>query len=233
MTDIKTQISAIKKAINHAEDKCKKPLKSVRLLAVSKTQSDHSIRQAFHSGQVCFGENYLQEALTKMNALKDLTIEWHFIGPIQSNKTRDIAQYFDWVQSVDRLKIAQRLADQRPTDKAPLNICIQVNIDNEETKSGVVASEVADLAKQIAQYDNLRLRGLMVIPVKTDNVELQRASFQRAYSLFSQLQVIYPQVDTLSMGMSADMNVAISEGSTMVRIGTALFGARNTTSDKA
>jgi hypothetical protein len=227
MTKIKTQLSSILEAIQEAEKKANKPINSVRLLAVSKTKPAELIREAFAAGQHCFGENYLQEALTKIIALSDLDIEWHFIGPIQSNKTRDIASHFDWVQSIDRLKIAQRLSNQRPVDCKKLNICIQVNIDNESSKSGVRPDAVFDLAKQLAQFDNLKLRGLMIIPSKTDDIEKQRESLVRAQALFSQLASSYPSVDTLSMGMSSDMALAIAEGSTMVRIGTALFGQRH------
>lgn len=227
MTKIKTQLSAISNTIKEAEKQANKPANSVRLLAVSKTKPAALIRSSFEAGQHCFGENYLQEALTKIAALSDLNIEWHFIGPIQSNKTKDIATHFDWVQSVDRLKIAQRLSNQRPTNLNKLNVCIQVNIDNEASKSGVAPDEIIDFAHQLALFDNILLRGLMIIPVKTNDTELQRQSFIRAKKLFTELSAIYPSVDTLSMGMTADMAIAIREGSTMVRIGTALFGQRD------
>ncbi len=227
MTKIKTQLTSISNSIQVAEQEANKPANSVQLLAVSKTQSADIVRSAFQAGQRCFGENYLQEALVKISELTDLNIEWHFIGPIQSNKTRDIASHFDWVQSIDRLKIAQRLSNQRPSELNELNICIQVNIDNEESKSGVAPDNVLTLAKQIVQFDNLQLRGLMIIPAKTDDQTQQHQSFLRAYSLFCELKAEYPNVDTLSMGMSADMSAAIAEGSTMVRIGTAIFGQRD------
>ena len=227
MTKIKSQIIALSKTINNAEKEAERPLNSVKLLAVSKTQTADVLRLAFEEGQRSFGENYLQEALTKINALTNLDIEWHFIGPIQSNKTKDIATHFDWVQSVDRLKIAQRLSSQRPEDLDKLNICIQVNIDNESTKSGVVPDDVLNLAEQITQFDNLQLRGLMIIPKKTTDIQQQQQSFQRAHQLYLKLASHYPSIDTLSMGMSADMQLAILEGSTMVRIGTALFGQRH------
>jgi len=180
------------------------------------------------AGQRLFGENYLQEALVKIDDLADLNLEWHFIGPIQSNKTKDIASHFDWVQSIDRLKIAQRLSNQRPSELADLNICIQVNIDNETTKSGVAMEDLLAFAEQINKLERLSLRGLMIIPAKTDDPEQQRTSFKKAYQLYTQLTDLYPTVDTLSMGMTADMTMAIAEGSTMVRIGTAVFGQRHT-----
>jgi len=200
----------------------------VQLLAVSKTWPAQSLREAAAAGQVTFGENYLQEALSKITQLQDLDIVWHFIGPIQSNKTKDIAQHFDWVQSIDRLKIAHRLASQRPPHLAPLNVCIQVNIDNESTKSGVDETTLWPLAAEISSLNQIVLRGLMVIPSKTDDTEQQRLSFRKAHALYQRLADKYPTVDTLSMGMSADMAVAISEGSTMVRIGSAVFGQRTT-----
>lgn len=201
---------------------------SIQLLAVSKTWPADKLRQMAALGQSCFGENYLQEALAKIEALADLDLQWHFIGPIQSNKTRDIAAHFDWAQSIDRFKIARRLDQQRSDEQAPLNVCIQVNIDNEDSKSGVKAGDVLPLAEQIAQLDRLKLRGLMVIPSRQTEESAQRASFHRAHDLFQQLQDQHPQVDTLSMGMTADLSAAIAEGSTMVRIGTALFGQRDT-----
>jgi len=202
----------------------------IQLLAVSKTWSAQYIREAAIAGQQAFGENYLQEALAKIEQLKDLTLHWHFIGPIQSNKTKDIAQNFDWVQSIDRLKIAQRLSAQRPINLPPLNVCIQVNIDNELSKSGVSEIELGSLAESLNSLDRIVLRGLMIIPSKTDDIEQQRLSFRKAYVLYQQLAASYPSVDTLSMGMSGDMTTAISEGSTMVRIGSALFGQRITPS---
>jgi pyridoxal phosphate enzyme (YggS family) len=227
MIELKTRLQSLKKTINQAEMQVQRPINSVQLLAVSKTWSADILRQATDAGQSHFGENYLQEALIKIEALKDLDITWHFIGPIQSNKTKDIAQHFSWVQSVDRLKIAQRLNNQRPTSHTPLNICIQVNIDDEKTKSGVNITETATLAKEITQLDRLILRGLMIIPAKTDDIEQQISAFNRAYSLYSSLKRDYPSMDTLSMGMSADMKLAIHHGSTMVRIGTGLFGQRH------
>jgi len=227
MTKIKSQLSAISDTIKEAVKQARNPSNSIRLLAVSKTKPAALIRSLFEAGQHCFGENYLQEALAKITTLSDLNIEWHFIGPIQSNKTKDIATHFDWVQSVDRLKIAQRLSNQRPANLNKLNVCIQVNIDDEVSKSGIASNETIAFAHQLALFENIKLRGLMIIPTKTNDTELQRQSFIRAYKLFTELSAIYPSVDTLSMGMSADMAIAISEGSTMIRIGTALFGQRD------
>jgi len=231
MTDIKTPLHTVLDTIEIASNKAQKQHHSVQLLAVSKTWPADDLRKIAELGQHCFGENYLQEALSKITALSDLDLEWHFIGPIQSNKTKDIAAHFDWVQSIDRLKIAKRLSDQRPLNLEPLNICIQVNIDDESSKSGVNSAEVLNLAKQITQLENLELRGLMIIPQKTNDVHKQQSSFQKAQALFSQLANLYPSVDTLSMGMSGDMEAAIAEGSTMVRVGTALFGNRHTQQD--
>lgn len=228
MTEIKNRFNTIQQAINDASVQSGRDPEAVRLLAVSKTWPAEKLRQLTVLGQRCFGENYLQEALEKIEALADLDLEWHFIGPIQSNKTRDIAAHFDWAQSIDRVKIARRLNQQRATEQPSLNVCIQVNIDEEDSKSGVSAGEVLTLAEQIAQLDRLVLRGLMVIPSRQTDETAQRASFRRAHDLFKQLQHLYPQVDTLSMGMTADLSAAIAEGSTMVRIGTALFGPRDT-----
>lgn len=200
---------------------------TVKLIAVSKAQPASALREAFVAGQIAFGENYLQEALNKQNELSDLTIEWHFIGPIQSNKTQAIAQHFAWVHSVDRLKIAQRLSDAR-SGKPPLQICIQVNVSNEDSKSGVPPTQVQALAEAIRNLPHLTLRGLMAIPEPTNNVELQHQQFKIVHTLFAQLNQQGFALDTLSMGMSNDYAVAIAEGATMVRIGSAIFGARPT-----
>jgi pyridoxal phosphate enzyme (YggS family) len=221
LTNVTNHIEKAAKAYHRNPD-------DIQLLAVSKTWSAQYIRQTATAGQQAFGENYLQEALLKIEQLKDLDLCWHFIGPIQSNKTKDIAHNFDWVQSVDRLKIAQRLSAQRPSTLPPLNLCIQVNIDNESSKSGIRDIELDDLAKSIHSLDRVLLRGVMIIPSKTDDSEQQRLSFRKAYRLYQQLAATYPSVDTLSMGMSGDMATAIAEGSTMVRIGSALFGQRTT-----
>ncbi|OUR64898.1 YggS family pyridoxal phosphate enzyme [Methylophaga sp. 42_25_T18] len=228
MIDIKKRLQSLHNTINQAETQAQRPQNSVQLLAVSKTWPAELLRQAANAGQICFGENYLQEALIKIKALADLDLQWHFIGPIQSNKTKDIAQHFSWVQSVARIKIAQRLNKQRPDTLPALNVCVQVNIDDEKTKFGTSAAELDLLVDEIDQLDRLVLRGLMVIPTKTDNIEQQHSAFQRAHQLFTKLQDQYPTIDTLSMGMTADMNSAITQGSTMIRVGTGIFGQRHT-----
>lgn len=199
-------------------------LDSVQLLAVSKTQPSPVLAEMYQAGQRAFGENYLQEALEKITALKDLDIEWHFIGHVQRNKTKHLAENFAWVHGVDRLIIAERLSNQRSDSQAALNICLQVNIDGQDTKDGCQPEEVADLVAQISQLPNLRLRGLMVIPAP-DNTH----AFADTKALFEEVKSQHAKPedwDTLSMGMSADMTEAIAAGSTMVRVGTALFGAR-------
>ena len=198
---------------------------SVQLLAVSKTHPSQSLREMYQAGQRSFGENYLQEALTKIDELQDLEIEWHFIGHVQRNKTRHLAEKFDWVHGVDRLIIAERLSSQRMDSRKPLNICIQVNIDGQDSKDGCQPDEVATLVEQISQLPHIRLRGLMVIPAPENH-----AAFADAKVLFEQVKAQHAQPqdwDTLSMGMSGDLDVAIAAGSTMVRVGTALFGARD------
>jgi pyridoxal phosphate enzyme (YggS family) len=197
---------------------------SIGLLAVSKTKPAQAVREAHAAGIVDFGENYLQEALDKQAQLVDLPLCWHFIGPIQSNKTRAIAEHFDWVHSVDRLKIAQRLSEQRPADLPALNICIQVNVSGEATKSGCTAEDLPALAAAIAQLPHLRLRGLMAIPEPSDDPAIQEAAFATVRDLQARLDLPF---DTLSMGMSHDLEPAIAQGATWVRIGTALFGARD------
>jgi len=196
-------------------------------MAVSKTRPAGDIRVAHTCGLVDFGESYLQEALQKMEALQDLDLVWHFIGPIQSNKTRTVAEYFDWVHSVDRSKIARRLSTQRPTTMAPLQVCIQVNISGEDSKSGVSLEELPRLASEVLALPGLQLRGLMAIPAATDDVAQQRQAFARLRAALEHLQAQAPGLDTLSMGMSADMEAAIAEGATIVRVGTAIFGSRN------
>ncbi|MFW5451346.1 MAG: YggS family pyridoxal phosphate-dependent enzyme [Methylophagaceae bacterium] len=228
MTMIKKRFISIKDQITQLEKIGGRSSNSVQLLAVSKTWPSSVLRELAMVGQQCFGENYLQEALTKIDDLADLNLEWHFIGPIQSNKTKDIARHFDWVQTIDRLKIAQRLSKQRPSNLADLNVCIQVNIDNELSKSGISVADLKPLAEKINEIDRLTFRGLMIIPAKHDDAKQQRATFEKAYQLFDQLAALYPTVDTLSMGMTHDMASAIANGSTLVRIGTALFGQRST-----
>jgi pyridoxal phosphate enzyme (YggS family) len=202
---------------------------SVKLLAVSKTFPAEDVRAAFDAGQRAFGENYVQEGVAKITALSDLRseLEWHFIGPLQSNKTKVVAEHFDWVQSVDRLKIAQRLSDQRPPGAPPLNVCLQVNVSGEESKSGVEPAEAASLAHQIAALPGLRLRGLMAIPEPAATLDAQRAPHARLSALMDALCADGLELDTLSIGMSADLEAAVLEGATMVRIGTAIFGARD------
>jgi len=199
---------------------------SVKLIAVSKAQSAAAIREAYTAGQTIFGENYLQEALDKQAQLTDLDIEWHFIGPIQSNKTQPIGQHFAWVHSVDRLKIAQRLNDARPAQLPPLQICIQVNVSNEDSKSGVLPAELAALATEIEKLPRLKLRGLMAIPAPTLDVNQQIAQFKLVRECYDALVAQGFALDTLSMGMSEDYAAAISQGASFVRIGSALFGAR-------
>ncbi len=199
---------------------------SVNLLAVSKAQSAIAIREAYAAGQKLFGENYLQEALDKQSQLADLAIEWHFIGPIQSNKTQLIAQHFNWVHSIDRLKIAQRLNDARPETLAPLQVCIQVNISNEESKSGVTQQELETLASAISKLPRLKLRGLMAIPEPSNDNNKQRIQFKQVRECYDALLEKGFTLDTLSIGMSDDYRIAIEEGATIVRIGSALFGAR-------
>jgi len=223
---IENNIAKVTQSIRQWEKKYDRPAESVDLMAVSKTKSTALIEQAYACGLRHFGENYLQEATEKIGQLEGLGIQWHFIGPIQSNKTRAIAAHFDWVHTVDRLKIAQRLSDQRNDNQSALNICLQVNISGEASKSGVAIDEVALLADQVALLPRLHLRGLMAIPAPSDNFDQQLNQCQALYDVFQPLADRY-QLDTLSMGMSADLEAAIAAGSTMVRVGTALFGSRN------
>ncbi len=226
MASIAENISTVREEIGKAALGCGRPVASVALLAVSKTQGPEKVREAYAAGQRDFGENYVQEALSKISALPLPGLCWHFIGPIQSNKTREIAEHFQWVHSVDRLKIAQRLSAQRPATLGPLNLCIQVNISGENSKSGVTLAEVADLCDAINGLDNICLRGLMAIPAPCDDAAQQRLTFRPLAQLLQRLAVKYPQMDTLSIGMSGDYAAAIAEGSTIVRIGSAIFGAR-------
>jgi len=200
---------------------------TILLLAVSKTRSADDVRAAYAAGCRDFGENYVQEGELKILELAKLRLCWHFIGPIQSNKTRVIAEHFDWVHSVDRLKIAERLSQQRDDDAEPLQICIQVNISNEESKGGVPVAELPELAAAIVALPRLKLRGLMAIPAPTSDLAEQRAAFMAVRAVFDQLRERWPQLDTLSMGMSADLEAAIAEGATIVRVGTDIFGARS------
>lgn len=198
----------------------------IALLAVSKTFDAAAVRGLAACGQREFGENYLQEALDKQAALRDLMLEWHFIGPIQSNKTRAIAENFSWVHGVDRLKIAERLSAQRPAGLPPLQVCIEVNVSGEASKGGVAPAELPALAETVAKLPHIRLRGLMAIPAPTVEVGAQRAAFRQVRELYDALRTRGLALDTLSMGMSGDLEAAILEGATIVRIGTALFGER-------
>lgn len=206
-----------------------RPVETVTLLAVSKTFGADAVREAHAAGQHAFGENYVQEALDKICALADLRaeLEWHLIGPLQSNKTRAVAEAFDWVHSVDRLKVAQRLSAQRPDSLPPLNLCLQVNISGEASKSGVAPAEVAALAREVAALPRVRLRGLMAIPEPAGDFEAQRAPHRALHALLRALQAEGLLLDTLSMGMSADLEAAVAEGATIVRVGTAIFGSRS------
>ncbi len=235
MTDI-----ALNESLGSSYDQARERLRSAleaagraqdaaKLLAVSKTKPAAMIRQVWQLGQREFGENYLQEALEKQTELADLDdIVWHFIGPLQSNKTRAVAEHFDWVHSVDRLKIAKRLSEQRPTHLAPLNICLQVNISREESKAGVRPEELEELAKEVSTLPNLHLRGLMAIPAPAEGVDAQRQPLAALREALTSLQSSLPNapLDTLSMGMSDDLEAAVLEGATLVRLGTAIFGAR-------
>ena len=200
---------------------------TVRLLAVSKTWPADSVREAAAAGQRAFGENYVQEGVAKVDELAGLGLEWHFIGPLQSNKTRLVANRFSWVHSIDRLKIAERLSEQRDVHLPPLEVCIQVNVSGEASKSGVAPPDLPELARAVAALPRLRLRGLMTIPEPTPDVALQRARFASLRAMRDELNAAGLALDTLSMGMSDDLEAAIAEGSTLVRVGTAIFGSRN------
>ena len=229
--DIQHNLNLIHQKIETACKEAKRNQNTVKLLAVSKTKPISDILSAYQAGQIAFGENYVQEGIEKIQYFESqgINLEWHFIGPLQSNKTRLVAEHFDWMQTLDRAKIADRLNEQRPTNKAPLNFLIQVNISDEESKSGIQPEEMLTLAKHIENLPHLCLRGLMAIPAPTDNIAEQENAFRKMFALFEQLKQALPnqQIDTLSMGMTNDMPSAIKCGSTMVRIGTAIFGSRN------
>ena len=225
MTDVEANLSEVRLRIKRASDTHARNTPS--LLAVSKGMPESAIRRAFAAGQREFAESYVQEAVAKIAATQDLGIVWHFIGPIQSNKTSIIAENFAWVHSVDRLKIAARLSAARPAHLGPLNVCIQINSSGESSKSGVEPSDLATLASDVAKMPRLELRGLMAIPAPTGNIEAQRLAFRIVRNHFEALRQGGFAVDTLSMGMSDDLDAAIAEGATMVRIGTAIFGPRN------
>ena len=224
MSTIADNIGQVGQRIRAAADAVQRDASSIHLLAVSKTKPAQAVREAYAAGMHDFGENYLQEALGKQVELTDLPLSWHFIGPIQSNKTRAIAENFAWVHSVDRLKIAQRLSEQRPADLPPLNICIQVNVSGEASKSGCTPADLPALANVISALPRLKLRGLMAIPEPTEDRAAQDAAFATVRELQARLNL---PLDTLSMGMSHDLESAIAQGATWVRIGTALFGARD------
>ena len=233
MSIIAGNLQAVEATITDAVKASERTRNDVQLLAVSKTFPAQAVQDAMAAGQLAFGENYLQEALDKIasvaQAQPDAAVEWHFIGPIQSNKTRPIAASFAWVHTVERLKIAQRLSEQRPPELGPLNICLQVNISGEASKSGASPEELPALAREVAQLPNLRLRGLMAIPEPTTDVAEQRAAFARVRALFDALRAEGLELDTLSMGMSGDLAPAIAEGATIVRVGSAIFGKRDYT----
>ncbi|MDG0025196.1 YggS family pyridoxal phosphate-dependent enzyme [Trinickia sp. Y13] len=229
MSHIAENLQEVHARIERAASAAQRPTDAIRLLAVSKTFPADDIRAAFAAGQRAFGENYVQEAVSKIEALADLRaqIEWHFIGPLQSNKTRPVAEHFDWVHSVDRLKIAQRLSEQRPDTLPPLNVCLQVNVSGEASKSGVAPEDAPAVAREIASLPKLRLRGLMSIPEPAADLAAQREPHRILRELYETLRAQGVALDTLSMGMSADLEAAVLEGATIVRIGTAIFGKRD------
>lgn len=222
MTTLEARLSHVRQQIDKAINDNGRESGSVQLLAVSKTRTAADLRAAYTLGQHAFGENYLQEAREKQDALADLDIEWHFIGPIQSNKTKEIAEHFSWVHSVDRLKIAKRLSSQRPDSLPPLQLCLQINIDNEPSKSGVTLEQLPALVDEVSKLPRIALKGLMAIPSANNDVQQQLKTFQSVATAMKQ----YPDMNTLSIGMSNDMDAAISAGSTIVRVGTAIFGKR-------
>lgn len=230
MTTIEGNLQQVKARLKQACDLARRDVGSVSLLAVSKTFDADAVCLALDAGQHAFGENYVQEGTEKIALLRqrrpDAALQWHCIGPLQSNKTRPVAEHFDWVQSVDRLKIAQRLSEQRPPELPALQVCLQVNVDGGANKSGVAPDELAGLARAVARLPRLRLRGLMCIPEPAPEFDSQRALFLRAKVLFDELNAQGMGLDTLSMGMSDDMEAAVAAGSTMVRVGRAVFGSR-------
>ena len=230
MDDLITKIAAIESRIGAVTATAERTRKDITLLAVSKTRSAQRIQQVAETGIKSFGENYVQEALEKISALQHLDIDWHFIGPIQSNKTRQISENFAWVHSVDRVKIAKRLSEQRPLNMEPLNICMQINIDNEPTKSGFSPEQAAVAALEIVALPNLKLRGLMAIPAEQISVDAQRVPFAKLRLLQDSINRSLDnseKLDTLSMGMSADLEAAILEQATIIRVGTDIFGPRD------
>ena len=228
MTTIAERLLAVRSRVAAAARAVGRSTDDVRLMAVSKTWPAEAVREAAEAGQRVFGENYVQEGVDKVEALRGMGLEWHFIGPLQSNKTRPVANAFDWVHSIDRLRIAERLSAQRDVHLAPLNVCVQVNVSGEDSKSGVAPEQAIELAHAVAVLPQLRLRGLMCIPEPTEDVALLRARFGLLRSLRDALLKGGLEVDTLSMGMSHDIEPAIAEGATIVRVGTAIFGERQT-----
>ena len=232
MNDIAHNLAQVRDKISAAALRCGRASEDVALLAVSKTKPASAVAEAIDAGQRAFGENYVQEGVDKIRHFQEQGVtglQWHFIGPLQSNKSRLVAEHFDWCHTVDRLRIASRLSDQRPAGMPPLNILIQINISDEESKSGIPLSELDALAAQVAELPGVCLRGLMAIPAPVSNYERQFAVAQQMAVAFDALKLRYPTVDTLSLGMSDDMEAAIAAGSTLVRIGTAIFGARDYT----
>ena len=225
---IASALTSVRSAILDAELRYSRETGSVQLLAVSKRKPISAIRTAMAAGQLAFGENYVDEGVEKIRAINEPSLEWHFIGAIQSRKTAQIAEHFQWAHGLDRLKIARRLSEQRPEGKHPLNVCIQVNLDNESGKAGVSLKEVPALAQACEQLPGIRLRGLMAIPAPRDKFEDQRTVFATLQRCLESLQGNFTDLNTLSMGMSGDMEAAIAEGATIVRVGTAIFGVRDT-----
>lgn len=235
MNDIAHNLAQVRDKISAAATRCGRASEEVTLLAVSKTKPASAVADAVAAGQRAFGENYVQEGVDKIRHFQEAGVtglEWHFIGPLQSNKSRLVAEHFDWCHTVDRLRIASRLSEQRPAALAPLNILIQINISDEASKSGIALNELDALAAQVAELPGVRLRGLMAIPAPVSDYERQFAVARQMAVAFDALKTRYPTVDTLSLGMSDDMDAAIAAGSTMVRIGTAIFGARDYTKNK-
>lgn len=226
---VTSRLHATQQRLHHALSSAGRAPDDALLLAVSKTRPAEEIREAYEAGQRAFGENYMQDALGKQPLLDDLAIEWHFIGALQSNKTREAAEHFDWVHTVDRVKIARRLDAQRPADRPPLQVCLQVNISRDPNKSGVMPEDAVAVSQEILTLPHLTLRGLMTIPAKAEDASQRRTPFRELRELRDQLRAQFPNApwDTLSMGMTADMDDAVAEGATIVRIGTAIFGERD------
>ncbi len=226
MHDVGKALTAVRARIGALERRYRRTPGSVALLAVSKTKPPEAVRAAVAAGQHAFGENHLQDAMTKVEALAGQDVSWHFIGAVQSNKTRPIATYFDWVHGIEREKIATRLSAQRPAGRGPLDVCIEVNVSGEDTKSGVPPANVEPLARLVRELPGLRLRGLMAIPRPAEDLEAQRTPFRRLREILDDLNAKGLELDTLSMGMTGDLEAAIAEGATIVRVGTAIFGPR-------